>query len=69
MNIYLINLNNIKYKQYKTYEDAYEDAKKLVNKFSDSKIEIKLEEYCEYGHSDSCCKLLDLFSYDNGIYK
>lgn len=66
MNIYFINLNDKKFNQYKTYEEAYEIALKIISESPNSKIEIMLEEYCEFGHSDSCCKLYELFNYKNG---
>lgn len=66
MNIYLINLDNKKHKQYKTYEEALIDFEKLISQFTNSQIEIILEEFCEFGHSDSCCKLYKLVNYDNG---
>ena len=67
MNIYFINLDNKKYKQYKTYEKSYEDFEKLINQMPNSIIKICLEEYCEFGHSDSCCKIYNLCEYENGI--
>ena len=67
MNIYFIILDNKKYKQYKTYEKSYEDFDKLINEMPDSIIQICLEEYCEFSHSDSCCKIYDLCKYENGI--
>ena len=67
MNIYFIELDNKKYKQYKTYEEAYSDFEKLILKPQNTIIKIKLEEFCEYGHSDSCCKMYNLCKYENGI--
>lgn len=69
MQIYFINLDGNKHCQYKTYSEAHLEAKKLIEQFSNSKIEIKVEEYCEYGHCDNCCKIYELFVYDNGVYK
>lgn len=69
MNIYFINLDNKKYKQYKTYENAFIDVKKMISQFPTSTIEIILEEYCEFGHYESCCKLFILYKYENGIVK
>jgi hypothetical protein len=65
MKIYFINFNEKKYKQYKTYEEALNELNKLIIEYPDSKVKIVLEEYCEFGYSDSCCKFYDLFLYEN----
>ena len=67
MNIYLIKLDNKIYKRYKTYEDSYNDFEKILSELPDSKIEIELEEYCEFGHSESSCKVYSLCKYENGL--
>lgn len=67
MNIYFITVDKKKYAQYKTYEKSYEDFEKLILENPNSLIEIGLEEYCEFGHSDTCCKIYDLCKYENGI--
>lgn len=65
MKIFFINLNDKKYKQYKTFENALEDLNKLIVESPDSTIKIILEEYCEFGHSDSCCKFYDIVLYED----
>ena len=70
MNIYFIKLDDKKYKQYKTYEESYKDFEKLISHLPNLPnliIEIGLEEYCEFGHDDSCCKIYSLCKYENGI--
>lgn len=69
MEIYLININNKKYKQYKTYEEALEDVYFLINSNPNINVEIILEEYCEYGNLDTCCKIKLLCEYKNSILK
>ena len=66
MKIYFIKLNNIKYKQYKSYEKSYEDFEKIIINFPNSIVEIGLEEYCEFGHLESCCNIYNLCKYENG---
>jgi len=65
MEIYYINIDTKKYKQYKTYELAFVDMEKLILSNPDSNIEIILEDFCEFGHSDSCCKIYLLCEYKN----
>ena len=36
---------------------------------SKSNIEIILEEFCEYGHLDTCCKIYLLCKYENSLLK
>jgi hypothetical protein len=67
MNIYFITVNKKKYAQYKTYEKSYEEFEKLILENPNSLIEIGLEEYCEFGHLDSCCKTYNLCKYENRI--
>lgn len=71
MEIYLINIDNKKYKQYKTYEKALEDMNMLIksNQNPDSNIEIILEEFCDYGHSDTYCKIYVLCEFKNLVFK
>lgn len=65
MKIYLINFDGKKYKQYKTYEQSLEDLNKLILEYPNSNVKIILEEYDEFGHSDSCCKFYDLCLYED----
>ncbi len=65
MEIYIINKDMKKYKQYKTYEEALVDIEKLIKIDPKSNLEIILEEYCEYGNLDTCCKIYLLFEYKN----
>ena len=67
MEIYFIKLDKIKYKKYKTYEESYEDFEKLILQLPNSIVEICLEEYCEFGHLDSRCKIYNLCKYDGVI--
>lgn len=69
MEIYSINVDKKKYKQYKTYEKAFEDMNCLINSKPDSNIEIILEDFCEYGHLDTCCKIYLLCEFKNSILK
>lgn len=69
MEIYSINIDKKKYKQYRTYEEAIEDMNLLVKLNSNSNIEIILEEFCEYGYLDTCCKTYILREYKNSLLK
>ena len=69
MKIYFIYFNNKKYKQYKTYKEALDELNKLIKESPKSTVKIMLEEYSEFGHSETCCKLYDLFLYEDGEIK
>jgi hypothetical protein len=79
MEIYCIKIDGKKYKQYKTFEDAFIDFEKKINesqnfekKINESnnlEIKIILEEYCEYGYLDNCCKIDVLCEYKDFIIK
>ena len=58
MNIFTAYINDIKFKQFKTLKDAINDIE-IYKK--DNKIEIILEEYNEFGHSDSKCNFFIIF--------
>ena len=58
-----------KYKQYKTFEDAFIDFEKKINENHDLEIKIILEEYCEYGYLDNFCKIYLLCEYKYFIIK
>ena len=66
MNIYIVKINSIKYKQFKTFEDAHKKVLSIIKNAPLSNIDILLEEYCEYGYSDSCCKLSKIYTYELG---
>lgn len=65
MEIYLILINGKKIKQYKTYEIALEDFNLQIELNPNSNIEIFLEDYCDYGNLDTCCKINILCEYKN----
>ena len=65
MEIYSININKKKFLQYKTYEESLIEMDKIIKINPNSNIEIFSEEYCEYGHSDTCCKINLLCEYKN----
>jgi hypothetical protein len=89
MEIYCIKIDGKKYKQYKTFEDAFidfekkinesqnfekkinesQDFKKKINEIHNLEIKIILEEYCEYGYLDNCCKIDVLCEYKDFIIK
>ena len=69
MEIYSINIDNKKYKQYKRYEEALDDTEKLIKTNPSLNLEIILEEFCEFGYSDTCCKLYLLYEYKNFTVK
>jgi hypothetical protein len=69
MEIYSINIDGTKYKQYKTYTDALVDMDMLIKTNTNSTIKIFLEEFCDYGHLETCCKLDMLCEYKNLILK
>lgn len=69
MNIYFIKLNGKKHCQYKTFEIANENFKKLILQYPKSNIVIGLEEFCEFGHSDAHSYITILHEYDCGEIK
>jgi hypothetical protein len=69
MEIYCLHINSKKYKQYKTYEEALLDTEKIIKNDPNLNLEIILEEYCEYGYLDTCCKTYLLYEYKNLIVK
>ena len=69
MKIYSINIDGKKHKQYKTYTDAHVDMDILIKLNTNSTIKIFLEEFCDYGYMDTCCKMCLLCEYKNSIYK
>ena len=70
MEIYIININKKKFSQYKTYNEALDSMDSIIksNPNFTSNIEIILEEFCEYGHSDTCCKIYLLCEYKNLVF-
>lgn len=42
---------------------------KLIKLNINSNIEMILEEFCEYGHLDTCCKMYILHEYKNSLLK
>lgn len=69
MKIYSINIDGKKYKQYKTYTEAHIDMNSLIKLNAQSTIKIFLEDFCDYGYSDACCKMCVLCEYEKLIYK
>lgn len=69
MEIYNLNIDDKKYKQYKTHEEALKDMYQLINLNPNSNIEIILEEYCEYENLDVGCKINLLYEYKNLLFK
>ena len=65
MEIYLIDIDGKKYSQYKTYENAKKDLEILYCKYPNSNIKILVEEYCDNGAQDFCCKIYTLCEYKN----
>ena len=68
MEIYSINIDGKKFKQYKTYYDALIDIEMQIKINSDSNIELILEDFCDYGNFDTCCKIYLLCEYKNKIF-
>lgn len=66
MEIYSIEINGKRFKQFKKFEEAYDKVITMCSDSPDSKIEIILEEFCDYGHFDTCCKTYTLFKFDCG---
>ena len=66
MEIYSIEINGKKIKQFKKFEDAYEKVVLMCVDSPSSKIEIILEEFCDYGHVETGCKTYVLFEFDCG---
>lgn len=68
MEIYLIKIDGKKFKQYKTYKDALMDIELQIKINPNSNIEIILEDFCDYGNIDTCCKIYLLCEYKNNIF-
>ncbi len=66
MDLYIIYMDKKKHSQYKNYESAYKIVEEIIDIQPNSIININLEQYCEYGHSDISCKHYLLYTYDNG---
>lgn len=64
MEIYSINIDGKKFKQYKTYNDALLDFELQIKINPDSNIKIILEDFCDYGNLDTCCKIYILCEYN-----
>lgn len=69
MEIYSIEINRKTFAQYKTYEDALTVMNKLIKENPNSNIKIILEDFCEYGHMDTCCKINLLCEYNDFVLK
>lgn len=69
MEIYSINIDEKKFKQYKTFEDALIDFDLQIKINPNSNIEIILEDFCDYGNLDTCCKIYVLREYKNNKLK
>lgn len=69
MEIYKIEIDEKKYSQYKTYEDAKKDLIKLINTNKNSNIKIIMEEFYDYGIFDNCCKIYLLCEYLNFVIR
>lgn len=69
MEIYSINIDGKKYKQYKTYDDALLDIELQIKINPNSNMEIILEDFCDYGNLDTCCKIYILYEYKNNKFK
>ena len=67
MEIYLIEIDSIKFKQYKTYENALTDFESQIKINPNSNIKIILEDFCDYDNLDTCCKVYILCEYNNFI--
>ena len=63
MNIFSAFINGVKLKQFKTFKDAVDSIQEY--KINNNKIEIILEEFNDYGHSDSKCNFYLLYLYEN----
>jgi hypothetical protein len=70
MELYTININGKKYKQYKTFEEALDNMKKIIESEPNSNIKIYSEEFCEYEcGSDTSCKIHIVCDYENSTIK
>lgn len=69
MELYLIYIDDKKHSQCKNYEISIERVEKLIEENPSSCIKILLEEFCEFGHSDTCSKLHLLYEYKNNVVK
>lgn len=67
MEIYLINIDGKKYSQYKTYENALREMENQIKLNPNSVIQMILEDFCDYGNLDTCCKIHILHEYKNLI--
>jgi hypothetical protein len=67
MEIYFIEINGNRFRNFKKYEEAYELVIRMILDSPNSKIKIILEEFCDFGHSDSGCKTYVLFEFNNSI--
>jgi hypothetical protein len=67
MEIYYIEINGNRFKNFKKYEDAYDKVIRMILDSPNSKIKIILEEFCDFGHCDTGCKSYILFEFNNGI--
>lgn len=63
MNIFSAYINDVKLKQFKTFTDAVNSIQEY--KIKNNKIEIILEEFNDYGHSDTKCNFYTLYLYEN----
>lgn len=61
MEIYYIEINGKRFKQFKQYNDAFDIVKIMVLESPNLKIKIILEEFCDFGYLDTCCKTYTLF--------
>ncbi len=66
MELYIIYIDNKKKSQYKTFEHAYEIVKNMIILCPNSIIEIFCEDYCDYGHEETSCKIYLLTKYVDG---
>ncbi len=69
MNIFILELNNTIFKQYKTMHDALNNANLLIKLNSNSIVNIFIEEYNQdFSYCDNCCYKSSIFLYkDNKI--
>lgn len=67
MDFYLILVDNKKQSKHKSLEDSLKQFEILTNEFPQSSIQIMLEQFCEFGYSDTCAKIYLVYDYKNGI--
>ena len=65
MKLFLLFIDDNKYKQYSTMKDALKNAEIFIAKFPELKINIYVDEFDDFGHSDACCKRHLLYCYIN----